>query len=350
MLTIRFLPLVSACLLVAYMSFQQPSTVADSQNNTDLQNESDISKTTSANRPTDESDFNDTETTTVAVLSQGRCEENVTENVTVTIACVEELLERSETLDFQRSFLNTVKRTVVAEQLRFCPYSALCVFSFNLTLPKGNLSACARCSCPGDSTMLNPCPDALDFNLGDIHTKSYDCIPMYLKDPKIKADQARILYKVVHRCSDSNGDLQLCDTGKEPDLNFTDVLPVTDKTTGTTYINKPCAICNNASVDDLAVWKATVSCDKREAHEYASETELIKFITDRPSCNLKYSLSEEDEVKAEKCPFIIQKCNETGNWKRFDPFISSVCKLYDNYYYVEVGKGKPRIAYRYVTA
>ena len=77
MLTVRFLPLVSACLLVAYMSFQQPSTVAAGQNNTDLQNEADIPKTTSAKRPlfskTDESDFNDTETTTVAVSHTGKC-------------------------------------------------------------------------------------------------------------------------------------------------------------------------------------------------------------------------------------------------------------------------------------
>ena len=108
MLRVRFLPLESACLLLAYMSFQQPSTVADGQNNTDLQKESDISKTTSAKRPlfsrTDESDLNDTETTTVAVSGQGRCGENVTENVTVTTACVEELLERSETLGFREVF------------------------------------------------------------------------------------------------------------------------------------------------------------------------------------------------------------------------------------------------------
>ena len=65
----------------------------------------------------------------------------------VTSAYVEEPLKRKETIKFLNNITNAVKRAVITQQLRYCPYSDLCMFSFNMTPPKDNVSACTRCSC-----------------------------------------------------------------------------------------------------------------------------------------------------------------------------------------------------------
>ena len=260
---------------------------------------------------------------------------NETTSINITSEYVEELLQRNETMAFLNSIPNHVKRSVITEQLRYCPYSNMCTFSFNLTLPEGNVSAHLECSCSeGNSSRHKPCPDVLD-SFGVILTEPFDCFPMYLKDPKIEPDDDRLLYKVIHRCPDSDGNWQLCDTGEGRDRTFVDILPVTDRTSNMIYINMPCVLCNKVKNENLIVWDTTLSCDGREVHEYTTDSEFISFTLQRPKCNLKFSLNERGErAKAMKYSSIIRKCNETRNWKVFDPFISSACLFYENYYFI----------------
>ena len=263
---------------------------------------------------------------------------------------VDELLKRNETVKFLNSITNEIKRSVIMNQLKFCPYSKLCTFSFNLVAPKGNISACLQCSCPGDTlSRKSPCPDILDFDeFGVVPTKDYDCYPMFLKDPKVKPDAARTLYKTIDKCHDNNGVLQNCGRGNDRQQTFIDILPVTDKTTNITYINMPCAICNHVREDDLLVCDSTVSCDRRERQEYTTETNFINFVLDRPGCNLQYELDEKTGASPILCPHIIQRCNDTGYWEEFDHFTWSACMFYDNYYSIEVKLGEARYVYRYV--
>ena len=263
---------------------------------------------------------------------------------------VDELLKRNETVKFLNSITNEIKRSVIMNQLKYCPYSKLCTFNFNLVAPKENISACIACSCPGDNSSWGyPCPDILDFDeFGVVPTKPYDCYPMFLKDPKVKPDADRTLYKTIDKCHDNNRVLQNCGRGNDRHQTFIDILPVTDKITNITYINMHCAICNHISEENLLVWDSTMSCDRRERQEYTTETDLINFVLDRPGCNIQYKLNEKTGVDPVICPRIIQKCNETGDWKEYDPVTQSACMFYDNYYFIEVGVGKPRYIYRYV--
>ena len=89
---------------------------------------------------------------------------NETSAENVTSAYVEELLNRNDTKAFLNGIKNEVQREVITEQLRQCPYSELCTFSFNLSLPAGNVSACANCSCSNEySSIFTMCPDILAF-------------------------------------------------------------------------------------------------------------------------------------------------------------------------------------------
>ena len=263
---------------------------------------------------------------------------------------VDELLKRNETVKFLNSITNEIKRSVIMNQLKYCPYSKLCTFSFNLVAPKENISACLECSCPGDNSSWEyPCPDILDFDeFGVVPTKPYDCYPMFLKDPKVKPDTDRTLYKTIDKCQDNNGVLQNCGRGNDRHQTFIDILPVTDKITNITYINMPCAICNHVREDDLLVWDSVLSCDTREGHEYTTETNFINFVLDRPGCNVQYKLDEKTGVDPVICLRIIQRCNDTGDWKEFDPVTQSACMFYDNYYRIEGPRGKARYVYRYV--
>ena len=194
---------------------------------------------------------------------------------------------------------------------------------------------------------LKTCPDILDFDsFGVIRPEPFDCFPMYLKplkDEPLNSD--RLKYKAIHRCPEYGVETDVCATVKEGQT-FTDILPVTDRTTNIIYINAPCAMCNNIIEENLVFWNVKMSCDEREVQAYRTETELINFYAERSSCNMKYSLKKGDGVKADVCPPVIRKCNESGNWKTFDPFISSACSFYENRYSIEVEVGTQRYIYR----
>ena len=277
---------------------------------------------------------------------EGNILENETSKENVTSPDVEELMNRDETKTFLNSIKNDVKREVITEQLRHCPYSELCTFSFNLSLPKDNVSACANCSCTNNSN-YKMCPDVLDFDsFGVIRVEPFDCFSMYLKplkDEPLNSEKPK--YNASYMCPRADGGIDSCVSMKE-DKTFMDILPVTDRTTNTTYINAPCAVCNSVDEADLILWGIKMAFEEREVQVYKSETELIKFYEGRQSCNLKYTLEESEGVKPDICPHVIRKCNESGHWKSFDPFISSACAFYENRYSIEVKVGTPRFIYR----
>ena len=277
---------------------------------------------------------------------EGDILENETNKENLTSLDIEELLNRNETKEFLNSIKNDVKRKVITEQLRQCPYSELCTFSFNLSLPKGNVSACANCSCTNKSK-YKMCPDVLDFDsFGVIRVEPSDCFSMYLKplkDEPLNSEKPK--YNATYKCPGADGEINSCVSMKE-EKTFMDILPVTDRTTNLTYVNAECAVCNAVDEDNLILWDITMACEERELQIYKTETELIKFYEERQSCNLKYTLEKSKGLKANVCPSVIRKCNESGHWTTFDPFISSACAFYENRYSIEVKVGTPRYIYR----
>ena len=287
------------------------------------------------------SHFNSRWSTTTVYLPQTSYHDLELEGI-VTTAYVEELLNRNETKEFLNKIENDVQREVITEQLRQCPYSELCTFSFNLSLPKRNVSACANCSCTNNnSSKFEMCPDILDFNsFGVIRSEPFDCFSMYLKPLK---DGRK--YKAIYKCPVEESGTDSCVSIKEG-KTFTDILPVTDRTTNTTYINAQCAVCNKINGNNLEFWDIEMACEEREIHVYRTESELINFYEEKTSCNMKYLFEESKGAKPELCPAVIRKCNESGHWKTFDSFIASACAFYENRYSIEAEVDTPRYIYR----
>ena len=284
-----------------------------------------------------------------ALTTEGTTHENISSNETsVSPEYVEELLNSTETKEFLKTIENELKRKVIIEQLRNCPYSDLCTFSFNLTLPKDNVSACANCSCTQNSK-FSLCPDVLDFSsFGVIPSEPFDCFSMYLKplkDEPLNSEKPK--YKTIYKCGSQNTGTESdsCIPVKE-DKTFNDIIPVSDRSTNVTYINAGCAVCNDVDEDNIVFWGVEMACEEKEIQVYRSESELINFYENRTSCNMKYVIEKREGVKPETCPYVIRKCNETGNWKTFDLFVYSACAFYENRYSIEVKVGTPRFIYR----
>ena len=94
---------------------------------------------------------------------------------------------------------------------------------------------------------LKTCPDILDFDsFGVIRPEPFDCFPMYLKPLKHEPlNSDRLKYKAIHRCPEygveTDVETDVCVTVKEGQT-FTDILPVTDRTTNT-LISTPHVQC-----------------------------------------------------------------------------------------------------------
>ena len=262
-----------------------------------------------------------------------------------------ELLHKTKTKEYLDTISDEAKKSVIREQLKYCPYSELCTFSLNLILPKDNISSCSACSCRSDNSSKHSlCPDVLDFDsFGVVQDDPSDCVPMYLKLPKGYPYVSVKTIEAVYKCpvTDDGKDVgsYLCPTERSARA-FATLLPATDNETKTTYINVACALCNGVSKENLVFWEPALICDERVQHDYKSEEQLIDFALSNPSCNIEYIHYELEKEATKRCNRVIRKCNVTGNWETHDPFISSACLFYENWYSIEVGIGKPRHLYR----
>ena len=262
---------------------------------------------------------------------------------------VTDLLAKEVTQAYLNSLVDDIQRIIVTEQLRYCPYTEMCKFSFNLTIPLDFESPCDHCSCKNvDDTMSNTvCPDIMNFTLlRDIQqVDSFICLPMFLKPPVV----ITYTYKVVSKCPDNSEhtkkERHLCSSGQVQNA-FEDIVPVTDTTSNVTYTNKYCALCNNARANSLSFWEPRLECAGRERHTYKTEAELISFAFKTPSCNLEYLPKVTNGV--EFCDSVIKTCNETGQWMTFDSVISSACLFYENIYTAQNTDGSDSVKYRFV--
>ena len=255
------------------------------------------------------------------------------ENGTIlSLDATEELFRYKETTEFLDSFKNDVQREIISYQLRYCPYTALCTFSFNLFLAEAvDVSTCSPCSCAADCEATeNCCPDIVDFSSwSDVNktlsVRNHDCFQNYLK-PNMLARG----YRMVYKCGgDTWFQQRRCDKALDSSSKvLKEIIPVTDQSSGIVYISKQCALCNNVTIESLAYWKAELQCFGQN-HLYNTETNVVDFILDTGSCNVEYTPSEK---KTDTCPHMIGNCNVTGQWAVFDSFVLSACLFYDVQY------------------
>ena len=267
----------------------------------------------------------------------------------ITLKTMDRLLQMDDTRKYLQGIADQSQQIVLTEQLRYCPFTDLCMFSFNLTPPRsGYTSPCRACSC-GNSTVtsISSCPDVLNFtDFGKI-TKpvSHECLPVYLKPPAFT--RYGTLYKTVTSCpSAALVENYNCSSKTRHISSLEDILPVTDRSNNVTYKNKYCAQCNDVSLQLLVPWSPVLTCQGKEEHIYNSEKELIEFALKTPSCNLQFSPENIYDAAATVCS-VIRSCNISGLWKTFDTFVWTACLFYENIYTVAGERGQGRIKFRF---
>ena len=262
---------------------------------------------------------------------------------------VEKLFRYKETMEFLNSFEDPVHRDIIRQQLMYCPYNALCTFSFNLFLiDVMSISACYPCSCESNCT-YNCCPDILSYkewvdSNENIAPKTDDCFRTYLKPKDIIKDDG---YQLVYRCKGVDWQHQnVCFLGYSTARETLDeVTPVTDTENQISYINRQCALCNNISNESLMDWNFELRCTQTNVL-YDVETNIVDFVRNIGQCNLKFTPRGQHY---NTCRHVIGNCNVTGRWKTFDYALLSGCLFYEMEYIVppNINRSRPLLSFRY---
>ena len=107
---------------------------------------------------------------------------------------------------------------------------------------------------------------------------------------------------------------------------------MTSVSTGLSFRNKFCAACHNIS--DVVPWKLMINNTCQENLELSTVDEMFKIMVDRKCGSIDYWPVDKKPPKiCHKEPWshiIIDSCNVTGTWKKYDSDIDFACKTFDN--------------------
>lgn len=108
--------------------------------------------------------------------------------------------------------------------------------------------------------------------------------------------------------------------------------PVTSVSTGLSFKNKFCADCHNIS--DVVQWRLMINNTCQENLESSTVDEMFKIMVDRKCGSIDYlSVDKMPPKICHKAPWshiIIDSCNVSGTWKKYDSDIDFACRTFDN--------------------
>ncbi|KAK6195556.1 hypothetical protein SNE40_000963 [Patella caerulea] len=120
---------------------------------------------------------------------------------------------------------------------------------------------------------------------------------------------------------------KLCNQNSTDNWRFTQL--VSDHTTGLVYKNNYCAQCNGVQNGDA--WKANVVCGSGfpTFTDTSSKDQIFRDIMGESECVVRY-IPPENFIPHE-CPssedyVTLSKCNQTGQWLRFDALTNKSCE------------------------
>ena len=118
------------------------------------------------------------------------------------------------------------------------------------------------------------------------------------------------------------------DKCQSPD-KYTDIntkVPVFDPSTNISYQNIFCAQCNDVDEKTIAFWGVSVKC-RFDAYTGLDLNSIVEDIRNSAGCNLIYE-SPNPQARTVCDRNIINRCNQTGLWRFYDPFIERACLSY----------------------
>lgn len=287
-------------------------------------------------------------------------------------AGVDILLQQADTERFLAQFNNS-KREVVETQIRSCPYTDLCGFSFLLKQNdfRQQTSCCKECLCDYPECMANRscCPDIIpadfftafestpflnsgsnandDLSNSDMWTAGtpkekidylYEAtnnvsLQCTLQHAKIIADifenqKSCYMYATCPSATDSALKMKCEQTYSFENINgIDDMVPVT--VGPNLYRNKHCAECNNAE-SDFIPWKVMLTyLDIGKTVAGTNEMSFLQFFFNTNVFDISFA-APDTRYEQPECTTVIDRCNVTGKWSKYDPFLEGKCSLYDN--------------------
>jgi hypothetical protein len=102
--------------------------------------------------------------------------------------------------------------------------------------------------------------------------------------------------------------------------------------TGLSSKNVFCAACHNIS--DAVPWQLMINNTYKENFESSTVDEMLKIMVDRKCGNME--LRPFHTMAPRICPnvprghILIDTCNVTGTWKRYDKDINFACNTFEN--------------------
>ena len=171
-----------------------------------------------------------------------------------------------------------------------------------------------------------------DFeNNAVIHGVETVCIrPQLFYKPNSHPDS--VAYKMVVSCPAEFKDaivVEKCRTGQDNE-NVADVIPITSKRSGLTYVNKYCLFCNEQeqqptpSVDEWQI--QLIDDNKYYRHRIVPHPQSLMTWVDHHFFNVHFVPKNPSSI--DKCnPYDVTSCNQTGFWENYDEAIEMVCRV-----------------------
>lgn len=139
-------------------------------------------------------------------------------------------------------------------------------------------------------------------------------------------------YRMVAACNNGLQNTTINDKchARTEDTTLLDRIPVTSKTSGVSYMNKYCLLCNENDITDanISVWQvAIVAYSKVYTYTFLpSLMSLIKRIEEFETGSRNIHFLPRKKYPATECDtYDITTCNQTGLWKTHDEMIDTIC-------------------------
>ena len=234
---------------------------------------------------------------------------------------------------------------IVRIQQLVCVRTILCYT--NISISNSFPICCGNCSCDESTCFLTGtcCPDLLLKNFGEfppaLRTQQ-KCMPMHIGATPDNFGRYAVRNCPLgtnailsNKCSE-----EYMRTGID---DISDITPVYDATTKTTYRNEHCARCNAINLVDLNYFDVSFACFNMSETELIDNNAILDMVFNsiQNECHLSFKTKVDCNCNASPCNHgyncmtTVSACNETGYWHDYDPDIENACHGYTSVYFTE---------------
>ena len=223
-----------------------------------------------------------------------------------------------------------------------------------MDLPQYSLatkSCCEECFC-SDSCGNACCPDRLNARLSEDELaciKHDKCVYPQFRQLDWTSSNAESSYIMIARCppeyQDVNGTRMKCERDYH-DFDFNDSFEMIKPRTSSyskilsgsnlnyivSYKNGYCAVCHGAAHAFILRRPLMACLSPLPDFVFNNPRYLSRFVKSEPDCNVIFEFPKEYNVDPASCVLMIDKCNMTGNWRDYDPYVEEACLSYESVY------------------